>query len=162
MDNAQEKQFRQFYNEHLQTVYRVCFMYMKNQYDAEDAVQTVFTKLLEKKPTFENEYQEKAWLVITASNVCKSLLRRHSRKDISIDELGGELPSCGSEDRELLREILSLPDKYKNTVYLYYYEGYSCAEISRMLRTKESTVRSNLYRGREKLKNYIGGNSDEK
>lgn len=154
--------FREFYETYSQMAYRVCLMYMKNQYDAEDAMQMVFTKLIEKAPCFENEHQEKAWIVITSANTCKSLLRRHSRRDISIDELTAEIPSAKGECGEVLSAVMNLPYKYKSTIYLYYYEGYSCSEIAEMLNTKESTVRSYLYRGREKLKVYLGGNSDEK
>lgn len=159
---ADEKEFRRFYEEYSQMVYRVCFMYMKSQYDAEDAMQMVFTKLIEKNPSFENTYQEKAWIMITASNICKNLLRRHSRKDISIEELIADIPVSTMENGEILSIIMNLPHNHKSTIYLYYYEGYSCSEIAEMLNTKESTVRSYLCRGRKKLKNYLGGNSDEK
>ena len=159
---AEEKEFRGFYENYSQMVYRVCLMYMKNQYDAEDAMQMLFTKLIEKAPSFENTYQEKAWIMITASNICKSLLRRHSRKDISIEELTAEIPAVKGENGEILSIIMNLPHNHKSTIYLYYYEGYSCSEIAKILETKESTVRSYLRRGREKLKKYLGGNSDEK
>ena len=158
--NAEEREFREFYEAYSQTVYRVCFMYMKNRYDAEDAMQMLFAKLIEKNPGFENAYQEKAWIVITASNICKSLLRRHSRKDVSIEELMNDLPASEGESREILSIIMNLPHNHKSTIYLYYYEGYSCSEIAEMLKTKESTVRSYLRRGREKLKIYLGGNSE--
>lgn len=160
--SGSEKDFREFYKTYSQMTYRVCLMYMKNRYDAEDAMQMVFTKYIEKNPSFENIHQEKAWVVITSANTCKSLLRRHSRKDISIDELMVEIPAAKGENSEILSAVMNLPHKYKSTIYLHYYEGYSCSEIAKILKTKESTVRSYLYRGREKLKNYLGGNSDEK
>ncbi len=162
MKAAEEKEFREIFDRYSQMVYRVCLMYMKNRYDAEDAMQSVFIKIIEKQPRFENEHQEKAWIVITASNICKSLLRRHSRKDISIDELTADIPSAKEENGEILSIIMNLPQNHKSSIYLYYYEGYSCSEIAQMLKTKESTVRSYLRRGREKLKDYLGGNTDEK
>ncbi len=157
-----ENKFREFYKKYSQMVYRVCFMYMKNKYDAEDAMQMLFSRLIEKSPSFENEFKEKAWIMITVSNICKSLLRRHSRKDISIEELVCDIPASERESSEILSIIMKLPENHKSSIYLYYYEGYSCSEIAEMLKTKESTVRSYLRRGREKLKIYLGGNSDAK
>ncbi len=161
MGNTDEKSFREFYEGYYRMVYRVCFMYMKNQQDAEDAMQMVFTRLIEKNPTFGNIRQEKAWIMITAANTCKSLLRRHNRRDISIEELTAELPAASEESCEILSILMNLPHNQKSSIYLYYYEGYSCAEIAEMLGAKESTVRSYLRRGREKLKNCLGGNYDE-
>lgn len=85
-----DKEIVQIYNRHVNTVYKICYMYLKNKYDAEDATQTVFIKLINYKKQFENEEHEKAWLIVTASNTCKNNLKywRHKvTKMKSFDEV---------------------------------------------------------------------------
>jgi len=118
--------------------------------------QNVFLRyMLHDEPFFDEEH-EKAWLIITASNACKDALRHWSRRTRSIEE--AELPaeSAGEEDTGVLEAVLALPNKYKTPVYLYYYEEYSTAEIAKILRCPQSTVRNWLSRARKLLKNKIG------
>lgn len=128
-------------------------MFLKNSQDTEDAVQSTFIKLLEHPRFFENNEHEKAWLIVTASNICKNSLRHWWRKRADIDEL----IDVGTTDKsdEILHQVLCLPPKYKTALYLYYYEGYSTGEISKMLRINESTIRSHLHTGRKLLKGVI-------
>lgn len=143
------------YERHVETVYRVCFMFMKNVPDTEDAVSTTFTKLMNHRGDFENTEHEKAWLIVTASNVCKNMLRHWWRKTTAIEE--SMIPSYRDHHDELLTQVLNLPAKYKTTIYLYYYEGYSSVEIARMLKKNESTIRSYLKNGRDLLRLSLGG-----
>lgn len=145
----------ELYHRHVQTVYRVCFMFMKNRYDAEDALQETFIKLLGMNKTFESTEHEKAWLIRTSSNVCKNMLKAKSRKHTSLEE-AEETPAPEEERDETLEKVLALPDKYKTAIYLFYYEGYSCAEIAKIIHKTESTVRSHLHRGRTLLRETLG------
>ena len=151
-----DEEITRIYHRHVDMVYRICFSYMKNQTDTEDLVQETFLKLMTCKKQFESESHEKAWLIITASNACKDALRHWSRRTRSIEE--AELPaeSAGEEDTGVLEAVLALPNKYKTPVYLYYYEEYSTAEIAKILRCPQSTVRKWLYRARKLLNNRIG------
>ncbi len=158
--------FQRVYQQHVDAVYRVCYGFMKNNADAEDAVQETFLKLLQcgDKQTFENESHERAWLIVTASNICKNNLKswtRQKRKEVeNTDELG--MSEDGrSETNPVLDAVMGLPDKYKTVIYLYYYEEYSTAEIASALSKKESTVRSLLKRGRAILERELGGEADE-
>ena len=108
--------------------------------------------------SFKDEAHEKAWLIVTASNICKNNLKHWFRsKRSDYDDYLNHLRHIDSYDFEVLEEVLSLPTKYKTVIYLYYYEGYSSVEISRTLGVKESTIRSWLYRGRKLLKKSLGG-----
>lgn len=151
--NEETTNFTAIYYRHVDTVYRVCFMLLKNRSDTEDAVQTVFTKLLQSNKTFVDVEHEKAWLIRTAQNHCKNVLRHWwRRKKITTDEL----PENGSIHSDHLKDVwklvLELPAKYKTVVYLYYYEGYKTYEIASLLDIKESTVRSQLHKARKLLK----------
>lgn len=66
-----DKEIAEIYKRHSKTVYRVCFAYMKNPADTEDAVQDTFFQLIKSGPAFESEEHEKAWLIRTATNICK-------------------------------------------------------------------------------------------
>lgn len=73
-----------------------------------------------------------------------------------------ELPQEGREDHgEVLEAVLSLPAKYKNVVYLHYYEGYSAVEISRILQKNVNTVYALLSRARRMLQERLGGEDED-
>ena len=155
-----EAAFAQFYARHVDTVYRVCYIRMKNQMDAEDAVQEVFLKAMQQPQLWTDDVHAKAWLIVTASNLCKNALRHWSRsKREEIDDWEAALGTTEApdEDSAVMSAVMSLPDQYKTVVYLYYYEGYSGAEIAGMLGKKESTVRSLLHRSRKLLDKKLGG-----
>ena len=166
-DEPEKEGFQRAYRQHIDAVYRVCYGFMKNNADAEDAVQETFLKYLrtEKCQSFESERHERAWLIVTASNICKNSLKswtRQKREDVeNTEEL---LPA--HQDREeispVLEAVLGLPDKYKTVIYLYYYEEYSCKEIAAAMEKKESSIRSLLKRGRALLEKKLGGEADEK
>ena len=90
-------------------------------------------------------------------NACKDLLRSFLRKPTVPLELAEELAGSSDENREVLQAVLSLPPKYKDAVYLFYYEGYSAVEIAQILHKKENTIYTWLARGRELLRQQLGG-----
>ena len=145
---------REMYQEHCQTVYRVAFTYMKNSYDAEDAVQETFARLIRSGERFRSREKEKAWLIVTVSNVCKDMLRRHYRSDRALEDYQ-YLAAPPHEIDETMEAILRLPEKYKTVVYLFYYEGYTAPEIAQLLGRLPSTVNTQLRRGREQLKTLL-------
>ncbi len=151
-----EEDVTEIYYRHVETVYRVCFSFMKNAADTEDLVQETFLKLIACKKRFQSENHEKAWLIVTASNACKDALRRwgHTAGNVEDYQLGAEEAGF-PEDNPVLEAILELPEKYRMVVYLYYYEGYNTAEIAKMLKCSSSTVRNRLTRARKRLKKYM-------
>lgn len=141
-------------------VRRICFMYLHNRQDVEDVFQEVFLKLLQTDMNFENEEHEKAWLCRVTINKCKDLCKAFWRKNVdSIEDM--EIPFEENKEREVLFAVLSLPKKYKDVIYLFYYEGYTAKEIARLLNQNENTVYSNLHRARKILKSKLGGSDYE-
>lgn len=158
-----KEDFEKIYHRNADHVFRVCYMFMKNSSEAEDALQDTFIRAMEKAPPFKNENHEKGWFVVTASNICKNKLKHWFRKKRTGD--GDRLELVKHRDHyefEVFDEILALPEKYKTPIYLYYYEGYTSVEIAELLGAKEATVRSQLARGREMLKKTLGGEEFEK
>lgn len=147
--------FENTYYKYIDMVYRICFMYMKNISDTEDCVQDTFLKYLNAEKTFKNDEHEKAWLIITSSNICKNKLKHWWNKRINIDEISISTSlNCDSLDKDdsILNAVLSLPEKYKLPIYLHYYSGYKTDEIAKILRKNPNTIRTLLSRGRNILK----------
>jgi RNA polymerase sigma-70 factor (ECF subfamily) len=158
-----DNEIAKLYERHVHTVYRVCFTYMKNPTDTEDAVSDTFVKLIKTAPTFESQEHEKAWLIRTASNVCKDVLKHWWRKRENLDDHASDLKTEDSPFMDTtLAVVLSLSEKYKTVVYLYYYEGYNTVEIADILQKPQSTVRNYLHEARNVLRQKLGGEFDEK
>ena len=133
-------------------VYQISLMLLKNAYDAEDNLQTVFRKALEREEPFAGPDHERAWLIVTARNECKNQLKhwwRTKRADAdALENLTWEQPGDGA----LWEMILTLPEQEKMALYLHYYQGYSTDETAKLMGKKPATVRSWLYRARRRLK----------
>ena len=130
---------------------------MKNKADAEDLVQETFLKLLSDGKVFENERHEKAWLIVTASNLCKDSLKKWWRRNENIEDIQTLGYEQSFADPAIMKAILSLKADYKTAVYMFYYEGYTTAEIAGHLHCPEATVRSRLSRARAQLRTLLGG-----
>jgi RNA polymerase sigma-70 factor (ECF subfamily) len=155
-----DREIAEIYERHKSTVCRVCFAFMKNATDTEDAVQDTFFQLIKSGTAFESEEHEKAWLIRTASNLCKNTLRNWWRKRESLEDHNLR----AGEDIEIdhvFSVVAGLPDKYKAVVYLYYYEGYNSAEISDILKKPPSTIRYYLHEARKILREKLGGDFNE-
>lgn len=151
-----DEEIAELYERHKDTVYRVCFSYMKNPADTEDAVQNTFFKLIKAAPAFENEGHEKAWLIRTASNLCKNELKHWRRRTEDIENYAHLAGTTDVPTDDILQAVLSLPDRCKTPVYLYYYEGYTTPQIAEMLKKRPSTVRNQLREARLLLKERLG------
>ncbi|HHW01075.1 MAG TPA: RNA polymerase sigma factor [Clostridiaceae bacterium] len=147
----------QIYNRHVNTVYRICFMYMKNRPDTEDMVQNTFIRLMKDKTVFQSEEHEKAWLIRTATNLCKDYFKHWWSRTVGINHMEEAVVEEPFKVDSVLEKVMELPAKYKTAVYLYYYEGYSTVEIAKILKKSESTIRGYLHTARKLLKMEMEG-----
>lgn len=139
-------------------VRRICLYHLKNIADTEDICQDVFMKYMLYDGSFADAEHEKAWLIRVAINACKDHFKSLFRhKTVPLDVLAEEAVTLEPEQSEVLEAVLSLPAKYKDAIYLHYYEGYSASEIAGLMNSKENTVYSLLSRGRAILKEKLGG-----
>ena len=157
----EKERFENLYAAQFRLVWNVCLTLLRNPADTEDAVQETFVRLFRESETPEPEEHLRAWLIKTARNVCRDELRRFRRRELPLDE-ARDVPAAAPEIDETLAAVRRLPEKYRMPIYLYYYEELSTAQVAVLLGRKESTVRSDLRRGREKLKRMLGGMNDEK
>lgn len=156
MEREQER-LEEYFKKYCPLVFRVAFAEVKSHADAEDVLQETFIKLLRYHPVFENEEHEKAWLIRTAINLSKDLLKsKWQQVTVGMDEDFHEEKTYMKvpylEEDETLWRVLALSEKYRQPLYLFYYEDYSIKEIARALDMPEATVKTNLRRGREILK----------
>ena len=132
------------------TLYRLCFVMLGNESDAEDAVQEAFIKYLQKAPQFENPDHEKAWLIIVATNQCRDILRFRKRHP-QIDSEDLQELSTHSSDSGILVALMTLPEKFRIVLTLYYVEEYRVDEIARIIGKTPSAVKMRLQKGRKLL-----------
>ena len=131
-------------------LYRAALSHTGNHEDAQDMVQETFIRWLEKRPAFESDEHEKAWLLRVAINLCRNYVSKKGNRGNA--ELLDIYPAADEEEQSLIQDVMALPDRYRDVIYLYYYEGYSTKEIADILGEKEATVRSHMLRARKLLK----------
>lgn len=150
-----EQEIMEIYERNVDTVYRIALSFLKNPDDAQDVVQNTFLKMMKKSTVFESLSHEKGWLVLTASNLCKNHLSywfNHKRGSSSFLDTMASKSEDEEEIKNTLQLVLDLPNKYKISIYLYYYEGLSTEEIAKHTKKSPSTIRTHLQRGRNLLK----------
>lgn len=137
-------------------VYRVAFNILADTEDCKDCMQNVFLRYYKHQDSIKEEEHAKAWLIRVAVNESKRILKLNSRKpEVSLDEIANKVFKEDTESKELFKEVMKLDKKYRTVVFLYYYEGYSLKEIADILRRNPATVRTQLSRARELLKNQL-------
>lgn len=147
---------------HADMVRRLCLIHLKNQADSEDVFQTVFMKYVLSSAVFENEEHEKAWFIRVTVNACKDLLKSFFRSHtVSLEEVMEQPALLLPDNREVLEAVLSLPVKYREVVYLHYYEDYTAPQISRILGKNVNTIYTLLTRAKQMLRERLGGEGYE-
>ena len=152
------KEILECYERQKDRVYKFACFTCKNVTMAEDVFQDVFYKYMLKQPRFKDDDHETAWFIRVTINACRDVLKsKWNKARLELEEWDGkEDPMNEPEEWEILRDaVKNLPEKYRAVIYLYYYEEYSTKEIAEILRRRETTVRTQLQRGREQLKEIL-------
>ncbi len=142
-------------NQYENALYRTALAILGTVPEAEDAVQETFLRYLQTRPKFKDKTHEKAWLLRVTANCCRDVLRDRVRHPTV--ELLDVYPAPNAETGDLVEAILELPYEQRAAVHLFYYEGYSTGEIGKILGRKAGTVRSDLSRAREALRQKLKG-----
>ena len=145
-------------------VYRLALSQVKNASDADDVFQEVFIRLVSHVNELESWEHVKAWLIKVTINCVKKHYSLFWNKNVSFleepEELTDQSDSYVMEEHPITEAVKSLPAKYRLVVHLFYYEQLSITEIGTITKQKESTVKSQLFRAREMLKESLEGDSD--
>ena len=172
--NEKDKNIKIMLERYSTMVYRICFMYLKNKSDAEDACQDVFLKYIQQNKQFESDEHEKAWICRVTFNRCKDILKSFNHKFLSLENITEYLHRGKKntennmeneksltyenviDDNTVLNAVLNLPKKYKDVIYLHYYEGYTALQIANIIKCKENTIYSQISRAKKLLKERLG------
>ena len=148
----------EIYDKYSNAVYRMAFAYCKNKSDAEDIMQEVFISRFSADIVFEDEAKEKSWLLKVTVNKCRDMFRslryKYSLTSIPLEE--ADIIYETQEESNVYQAVMSLPNKYRTVIHLFYYEEYSIKEISTITGDKETAIQTQLYRARKKLKDILG------
>lgn len=148
------RQAERMLTEYGNSILRLAYTYLHNYSDAEEVVQDTLIQFLRTTPQLTGTEHEKAWLLHVAANLSKNRIAYNKVR--AADELSETLAAEEREDLSFVWDaVKQLPQVYRETVHLYYEEGYATAEIAHILGRKESTVRSDLRRARAQLKDML-------
>lgn len=141
------------------TILRVAYTWTGNLQDAQDVCQTVLLKMLTCSQRFDEPDRERSFLLRVTINCCKDLKKSAwARRRVSLDAaapLAVTMPEMG--ESPVLEAVLALPEKYRQAVYLRYYEENEIGEIAALMGCRATQVSTWLYRGKAKLRTMLGG-----
>ncbi len=150
------EQFTSLAQKHMDMIFRLAYSYLRSREEADDVTQNVLLALWRTDKTFESGEHVRAWLIRVTVNECKKILRSPWRKRSEpLEDYENTLAFETDRDRDLYEAIMALDRKYRAVIVLYYYEGYSIAEIGHLLGIPDPTVGTRLARARERLKNML-------
>ena len=157
-----EKEAGRAIEQYADKVRRICIIHLKNYEDAEDIFQTVFLKYVLRSEPFDSPEHEKAWIIRVTVNACRDLVKSFFRsRTVSLDQLIEKPQDMPEDHSDILEAVLELPARFRDVVYLHYYEGYSAPEIGRILKKNPNTVYTLLARARQLLKTRLEGVSED-
>ncbi len=160
---TREEKLSQWVALYSDAILRTCFLYLSDQAQAEDALQDTWIKAWRYMGEYERKHilNEKAWLMRIAINTCKDYRRtawfRHIDNRKALEELPVRLMQTETEDRTLSLIVMDLPDKYKQVVLLYYYQGLTQKETAQALGISPSAVVRRLQNAQALLKQSLTG-----
>lgn len=137
------------------TIFRLAYSYTKNHFDADDLTQNVLLQLYKTDKAFESEAHLKNWLMCVTVNQCKNLFRAPWRKHENLEDYANTLVFPEEDGKDLFCMVMGMDQKYRVSLLLHYYEGYSIREIAQIMNVPEKTVSTRLARGRKILKEML-------
>lgn len=154
-DSDQNRFFIDLVNEYQEMLLHMCYVYLRDQEMAKDAVQETFLKAYRGLNTFRGESSVKTWLIQIAVNTCKSMQRsawlRHIDLRITPEDIPQTVVMPQEEDLDIMCDIIQLPSKLKEVIMLYYWQDMNVSEIAQSLGIAQSTVSRRLKHARDKL-----------
>ena len=133
-------------------LFRLCLIMLKNESDAEDAIQETYIKYFQKAPLFDSKEHQKAWLIRVATNKCRDMLRfRVRHPQIDDEDISKFIPD--SSDSGILEALTMVPEKFRLVLTLYYIEEYRIEDVANIIGRSSSAVKMRLQKGRKLLEN---------
>lgn len=140
-----------------QRLFLIALSFTKNKDDSEDIIQNVFLKLWKNSGTFEDETHLEKWLTAVCVNECRNYLKTPFRKRcVELCELTDTIEFDSTQNSDVFNAVMSLPQKERTVIHLFYYEDLSVKEIAELLKQSNSAVKTRLHRARKNLKEMLG------
>ncbi len=153
-----EQQVELAIDKYASEIRKICFIHCKNEADVDDISQSIFIKYYESDEEFSSEEHEKAWIIRVTINACHDIFRTWFRKNaVLTDDFSTFSIDPKQEDGRILEMVRKLKPNWRDAIYLFYYQEYSTKEIAKILNSNENTVSTWLKRGKEALKDMLGG-----
>jgi RNA polymerase sigma-70 factor (ECF subfamily) len=161
---------RELMEAHGNDVVRTVYLYVRDRHAAEDIAQDVFVKVYDHLDTFRRDSSYRTWILRIAANAAKDYLRGAARRTIPVEDVAATSTAPSVEqtligrarDRALWQAVMALPDRYRESVWLYYAQDLTVEEIAQVTKSTVSSVKTRLHRGRELLRRtWEGGEADE-
>ena len=153
--------FEQMVETYQTALLRMCYLYLRDQSLAEDAVQETFIKAYRSMASFRGDSSEKTWLMKIAINTCHDINRsgwlRFMERRFTPEDLPEPIAPCDEGDEEVVAAVMKLPVKLREVILLYYYQGMNTHEVADSLGIQQSSVSGRLKRAREKLRRLLEG-----
>ncbi|HEX4649346.1 MAG TPA: sigma-70 family RNA polymerase sigma factor [Steroidobacteraceae bacterium] len=158
-----QRAFAQLLDRYERKVYRLCCAVLRDPTTAQDVAQESLLRLWRALGRYDGRASLSTWIYVITRNRCRTALERR-RQEASLDELdpateteaAGGVPQEAEDRYALLRELVELlPERYRSTLTLYYYEERSVSEVAAMLATPENTVKTHLHRARAALLEHL-------
>jgi RNA polymerase sigma-70 factor (ECF subfamily) len=148
------EEFSQRITDMTQTLYRVCRTQLSQRCDYEDAVQETLEKAWENRGRLRDERYMQTWVIRILINECHNIQRQRMRELITEDPPD---PRPAPDGEIAMHDaLMTLDEELRLPIVLYYVENYRVAEIAKMLRVPEGTVKTRMARARKELKEYYG------
>ena len=150
-----KEEFTVFAEKYMDTIYRVAYSWLKNSHDANDVTQDVLIQLFKTDKEFESDSHLKNWLIRVTVNQCKMIFRSPWNRMEDVDTYAETLGFEDESHMDLFQAVMKLDKKYRVPLILFYYEGYSTAEVASIIGITEKTVSTRLFRAKTQLKDYL-------
>ena len=158
-DRAAEERFEALVNAWHLPLLRTCCALLGDADQARDAVQETFVKAYRALPSFRGGSSEKTWLFRIAMNVCRDMKRgswfRIIDRRVSLEDLPEPAVNPSGEEHEVMTAILSLPDRERWIVLMYYYNSMTLQEIAEALGVSQPAVSKRLKKAKERLQTML-------
>ena len=152
-----ETEFTSAVERNSQRLYLIALSFTQSPQDSEDIIQNVFFKLWNYSGSFESETHTDKWLTAVCVNEGKNLIKSPFRKRCSdFDELSGYAEFDSITEQDIFSAVMSLPQKERTVIHLFYYEDMTVKDIAKLLKQSESAVKTRLHRARKNLKEKLG------
>lgn len=146
---------RDIVEKYFDMIYKLALSQTKSKDSADDVVQEVFLRFLKSDKDFQSDEHIKAWLIRVTVNCSHNVFSNSwAQKTAPLTE---DIVFDTEEKGDVYYAVLELPQKYRAVIHLFYYEDMSIEEISKALGSNQSTVKSQLSRGRKMLKDMLEG-----